>query len=94
MTRRTLLWVAGPLLAMVLLALIGGSLLGPRQRASAPTAEPKLRQVYSPHVLDDPYFRKVQRRNLEALERACEERHQFCAEAAGAERAIDRGATR
>ncbi len=46
-----------------------------------PAAGAAMRNVYSPKVLDDPYFIEQQRRNVEALERRCAESGKMCYEA-------------
>ena len=63
-----------------------------RRDRGAPAAE--TRRVYSPQVLDDPWFLDRQRENAAALERQCEERGEFCAEARAARRWLDEQAAR
>ena len=88
MNRRALI---GPAFVLgVALALALGFLLGRTQRAAppppAPVASAAMRQVFSPTVLGDPYFRQQQRKNADVLEKACRETRQFCVEAAAARR--------
>lgn len=54
----------------------GGNEPAPRSTASA-----ERRDVFSPRVRDDPYFREQQRRNVEALEAHCRQSGESCAEA-------------
>ena len=48
-----------------------------------------MRDVYSPKILDDPYFVEQQRANIEALERTCRETGEMCAEAREARRSFE-----
>lgn len=58
----------------------------PRPRGDAAAER---RNVFSPHVRDDPYFREQQRRNVEALEAHCRDSGALCAEAEQARRWIE-----
>lgn len=49
----------------------------------------KMRDVYSPSILDDPYFIEQQRANIETLERICRESGEMCAEARAARRSFE-----
>lgn len=60
----------------------------PPSRGAASTAE--RRDVFSPRILDDPYFLEQQRRNVEALEAHCRESGESCVEAGQARRWLDR----
>ena len=48
-----------------------------------------MRKVYSPKILDDPYFIEQQRANIEALERTCRETGEMCGEAREARRWLE-----
>lgn len=48
-----------------------------------------MRKVYSPKILDDPYFIEQQRTNIETLERVCRESGEMCAEARAARRSFE-----
>ena len=48
-----------------------------------------MREVFSPKILDDPYFAEQQRANIEALERTCRETGEMCAEAREARRSFE-----
>ena len=67
---------------------VGGSSRAPRATVPAPE-NAATRQVYSPQVLDDPWFLERQRENAAALERECAQRGQFCAEARDMRRWLD-----
>jgi hypothetical protein len=43
--------------------------------------EPKTRNVYSPHIINDPYVLREQRRVVDALEAECRHSGNYCAEA-------------
>lgn len=58
-------------------------------RRSAAQASDGLRDPYSPDLLGDPAFVAQQRKNLEALEKRCEQSGAFCAEAEAFRRALD-----
>ena len=48
-----------------------------------------MREVYSPEILDDPWFVEQQRANIEALERTCRETGEMCGEAREARRWLE-----
>lgn len=54
----------------------------PTDRGSGETAQ--RRDIFSPKVLDDPYFVQQQRRNVAALEARCRDTGEMCAEARAA----------
>jgi len=59
---------------------------------SAPTVareSAERRAVFSPKVLDDPYFIEQQRKNVEALEAHCRDAGESCAEAEQARRWLE-----
>lgn len=93
MTRREAGLAAGALLLGVALAfplalLVGGNANDPGPARSEPTGMG--RQMFSPRILSDPDFLEQQEANVEALERACRERGQMCAEAEGAREWLER----
>ena len=67
------------------LMLAGGGGEKPAGRAGSAT----MREVFSPKILDDPYFVEQQRVNIEALERTCRETGEMCAEARAARRWLE-----
>ena len=75
------------------LAFAAGLWLGGRgggtEDARPPPQGAATREVFSPKVLSDPYFLEQQRQNVAALERACAERGELCAEARAARRWLD-----
>ena len=78
----------GLVLAFVAGIWVGGS--GTAEPGDDRTPQPAAtREVYSPKVLDDPWFLDRQRTNVEALERECAERGKLCAEARAARRWLD-----
>ena len=82
--RRELIGMALVLAAGMALAFKAGMIVGEdseQPRAARPDDAARVREAYSPRVLDDPYFLEQQRRNVEALEQGCEERGELCAEA-------------
>ncbi len=93
MTRRESAIAAGALLLGLALAFPLGLMLGGAESDPAPTrSEPTGmgRQMFSPRVLSDPDFLEQQEANVEALERACREHGQMCAEAEGAREWLER----
>jgi hypothetical protein len=56
--------------------------------------EAKSRNIYSPHIIDDPYVLGEQRRVGEALEAECRDSGKHCAEAEQARRWLRRRNTR
>lgn len=93
MKRRDALVVGGALLLGAGIAFPLGLMLG-GHRSEPPPARSEAtgmgRQMFSPKVLTDPDFRERQQQNVEALERACRERRQMCAEAAAARQWLER----
>ena len=67
------------------LMLAGGGDDKPAGRAGSAT----MREVYSPEILDDPWFVEQQRANIEALERTCRETGEMCGEAREARRWLE-----
>jgi hypothetical protein len=61
----------------------------PRAESDGSAERAEGRQTYSPTILEDPYFRAEQRRNVEALEAYCSETGELCAEAEGARAWLD-----
>ena len=59
------------------------------ERTSRNGGSATMRNVYSPRILDDPYFIEQQRTNIEALERICRESGEMCAEARAARRSFE-----
>ena len=57
-----------------------------REVRRAPAGAAAMPNLYSPKVLDDPYFVEQQRKNVEALERMCNESGEMCYEASEARR--------
>lgn len=99
MAQRRLGLAAGLLLG-ALLAFPAGLMLGrggepaaERARA-ARTGDDTLRNPYSPDLLGDPAFLAGQRRNAEALDKACRESGEFCAEAKAIRRWLEEGDAR
>lgn len=80
-----------------LIAFLAGLMVGGREAApeKIPVAteinrddgpEPKARNVYSPHIINDPYVLREQRRVVDALEAECRHSGNHCAEAEQARR--------
>jgi hypothetical protein len=82
LNRRALLWAMSPLLVLLAIGLGTAWLLRPPQRIDLVEPPAKARQVYSPHVLSDPYFRQQQRANATRLERQCQDTGELCDQAA------------
>lgn len=76
-SRRDLLRLGGALALGMAIAFPAGVIVAgrgapesrPRAESAGPAERLEGRQMYSPDILDDRYFRAEQRRNVEALER-------------------------
>ncbi len=93
MTRRESAIAVGALLLGLALAFPLGLMLGGDEHGAAPARSEATgmgRQMFSPRVLSDPDFLEQQEANVVALERACREHGQMCAEAEGAREWLER----